>query len=614
MSAARALSSLYRQHALREVDLAFAEVLQRAGGVPEVALAGALAMRAVALGHSGFGLVRVDALLAELEATADLPETDAWNDILRSSPLVATGFHGDKRPLVLAAGRISLYRYATYEYDLARRLRGRAEFDSEFEDRQHSDRAPTAAAWLRAVFAIAPDQSLEPQALAVWLASRRRLTLITGGPGTGKTTTVARLLALLRHCGADPARIALAAPTGRAAARLGEAIAQAVARDREAGLLDAGLAESIPHQAQTLHRLLGWRFGDTRFRHDAGNPLPFDTIIVDEASMIDLPLMSKLVAAVSPEARLVLLGDPDQLPAVEAGHVFGTLCAAAGTGTLFSEPFAAAASQALRMSIPALERPRETAPPAPLLGCRVHLLRRYRQADAPALQELTQAVCDGDFDAVQRRLESTDRTLHWRRDGANALEPWLRREWLPGLSALTTAPDPIAALREARRLRMLTALRQGWSGSEYWNAWFARQLGGITTPWFPGRLIMITANSYRHGLFNGDIGIVWPGARGECAVWFENLDRAWHPRQLPAHESAFASTVHKAQGSEYERVLLLLPDRDSRVLSRELLYTGLTRAQGRVDLWADAAILAQAMARRAHSDTGLDAWLHDATE
>jgi exodeoxyribonuclease V alpha subunit len=568
MSGADALVQLTRSGALRDVDRAFARLLQRLAGTPEVALAGALAMRAVALGHSGFVLEDGRALLDELDVDAALPEAGEWATALRTSALVA-GEPDVSAPLVFQHGLVALRRYARYEQHLADALRAR----------RGASAGPVDATALARLFALRPG-TLDRQALAAWTVLRQRLTLVTGGPGTGKTTTVARMLALLvarTHAGNEQAaRIALAAPTGRAAARLGEAVAAALARDVEEGRLDADVAARVPRQAQTLHRLLGWQRSGS-FRHDAALPLPFDVVVVDEASMVDLPMMARLVDAVAPDARLVLLGDPDQLPAVEAGDVLGALCTAAGDGESLPPDVARAASDALQAPVP------ESLDDAPLAGHRIHLVRGYRQANAVGIAALARAVQHGDVaDALGMLRAGTD-GVHWidpalPEGGPAALERRLEGDVLPVYRALAQAPDPQAALR----------------------------LGG-GDPWFQGRLLMVTANSYRHGLFNGDTGVCWPEPDGAPRVWFEQDGRmrAWSPGQLPQHDTAFATTVHKAQGSEFDDVWLLLPARDSRVLSRELVYTGITRARRSLHLAGNAEVIASALARKAGRWSGL---------
>lgn len=292
--------------------------------------------------------------------------------------------------------------------------------------------------------------------------------------------------------------------------------------------------------------------------------------------MVDLPLMAKLVAAVPERARLLLIGDPDQLPAVEAGDVLGALCAAAETAA------------------------------GPLHAQRVHLTHGYRQADAQALQAFADRVRRGDADAAVAQLQAGDAALVWREGNALALADALRGFALPAYGALAAAADPGQALQQARAVRVLCALREGPFGARAWNAWFAARLGAREA-FFHGRLVQISANSYRHGLFNGDVGILWRGEDGEVLAWFDTGAglRPWRPAQLPAHETAFATTVHKAQGSEFDAVALVLPDADARVCTRELLYTGLTRARRQALLWSPAPILRTAIQRRTHRDSGL---------
>ena len=605
--AVRALRHLHAEGALRTVDAAFAALLrERLHASTPVALAGALAMRAVALGHSSFALADAGALLAALDVPATLPDVAAWADALRASPQVDVDGDGVSRTdalLSFAHGRVALRRYAQYEQRLADRLAQRADATIE------AAASPSLAEALRALFpargdAAGPDR----QALAAVVALRRRLLLITGGPGTGKTTTVARLLALrladARLHDAPVPRIALAAPTGRAAARLGEAIDAVLRDDVAAGRLDAALADAVPRHARTLHRLLGARPGRVGFRHDARHPLPFDLVVVDEASMIDLPLMAKLVEAVPDDATLVLLGDPDQLPAVEAGDVLGGLCVAAGDGLALPPRDAAFASALLGADVPA------TPAVAPLAGARVQLVRGWRQAGAAGLRTLADAVRRGDADAALAVLDGEDASLDWHQGDTLALADTLRREALPAFAAVRDADDPAQALRRATTLRLLTALRRGPFGAEHWNAWCATELGG-RTPYFHGRLLAMSANSERHGLFNGDLGVAWRDAQGEIAVWFDTANglRAWRPAQLPAHASAWATTVHKAQGSEFAQVALILPDVDARVLSRELLYTALTRARERALVWASPDLLRRSIDRRTWRDSGLAARL-----
>ncbi len=596
------LRALQQAAVLRTLDDALAQSLRRLEPAErdEVLAAAALASLAVANGHAGF-----DPASPQQLVDADLPWPDphAWKQALMASRLVATPTTSDAEaeaaPLVFENGLVYLRRYREYERRLALQLRRIAA--------QQLDGAIDAIAPLFAT--LFPEaRAGDHQARAAALALRRALLLVTGGPGTGKTTTIARLLALrvaqASSKGAVPLRIALAAPTGRAAERMAESLRRAAAQ-MEAQGVDRALLAALPSDASTLHRLLGTIPDVPRFRHHADNPLPFDIVVVDEASMVDLPLMCKLAEAVADGAQLVLLGDPDQLPSVEAGDVLAAILAAAGAGDALSSLDA----DALR---PLLGNVTVDAATSGLHGHRAHLVRGWRQDDALHLAPLAEAVRTGDINATLALLRSgTLSNVHFHEDVDDLLQarPGLLAHW----RTLATAIDPEQALRQANRLRLLTALREGPQGARGLNARIEAQLSGRrigTLPaWFPGRLLLVTQNSYRHKLFNGDVGICLPDASGTPLAWFHGDGsesvRAFHPAALPAFESAFAMTVHKAQGSEFDEVWLQLPRTDSRVLSRELIYTGLTRACSALHVAGSAEVIAAALGRHAGRVSGL---------
>jgi exodeoxyribonuclease V alpha subunit len=734
--------ALQRSGALRPLDLAFAQTLQRLAPDTgaEVLAGAALASLAVVSGHAGLDPARAGVLLDTRDGPAPaLPDPADWQRALAASRWVAQPAPEDPaapdRPLVLEHGLLYLRRYREYERRLAQGLRRLAAqplpaFDAAPLAPLFAQLFPNGAAAapasplplagegarrtrpgldpgagegegaspqkcdVEANGAAGPkgepqerhiragegrglpdqptDHPLDRQAQAAALALRRALLLVTGGPGTGKTTTIARLL-LLRIAQAqlagNPApRIALAAPTGRAAERMAESLRSAVARALADGLSmpiaqaaplpqagegarlqsqdaeangEAG-PESVPQKrhakagegaqraeedtwplplptgASTLHRLLGVIPDSPNFRHNADNPLPFDLIVVDEASMVDLPLMCKLVEAVADGTQLILLGDADQLPSVEAGDVLAAILQAAGPGDAL-QPDDALALQPLLGGVPGGSPPTD-APSGGLAGHRVHLLRGYRQAQGFELAPLADAVRAGDAERSLALLRGGELAgVHFHQDIDDPLQA--RREpLLAHWRALAAAEDPAAALRDAGRLRLLTAVRNGPQGARGLNARIEQLLAesgsgarrlGAASPWFHGRLLLITENSYRHGLFNGDVGICLRDESGALVAWFEGEGdgqvRGFHPAALPAHESAFAMTVHKAQGSEFDEVWLQLPTRDARVLSRELVYTGLTRARRALHLAASEAVLRAALARHAARISGL-AW------
>ncbi|BAV95575.1 exodeoxyribonuclease V subunit alpha [Lysobacter enzymogenes] len=607
------LDALFRDGSLRTVDHALAQALRRLDrDTPDPVLAAAaLASQAIARGHAAFDPRRPQLLS---EAAVEWPEPEAWLERLAQSRWVAVpaadAASDAAAPLVLERGLLYLRRYREYERRLAAGLRRLQAFAPPPAD------LDALAPLFAQLFPHARDD--DRQARAAALALLQSLLLATGGPGTGKTTTIARLLVLLiaqaRLDGVAPPRIALAAPTGRAAERMAESLRLAAERLRELPGVDAELLAALPQQAGTLHRLLGVVPDRPRFRHDARNPLAFDVVVVDEASMVDLPLMCKLVEAVPDGARLILLGDRDQLPSVEAGDVLAAIVDAAGDDDGLPAAQARALRPLLGDAVPAL------AAPSALAASRVHLRRGYRQAESLQLAPLAEAVRSGDADTALALLRSGElRGVYFHEDVHDPLAGSGRERLLPAWRAIGEADDPEQALALAARLRLLTALRDGGQGAAPLNARIEEALAGAhRSAYFHGRLLLITENSYRHGLFNGDIGVCLRARTADgredlaagTVAWFAGGAqgvRAFHPSALPAHSGAFAMTVHKSQGSEFERVWLQLPRQDARHLSRELVYTGLTRARSELHLAASEAVLRTALARHAARVSGL-AW------
>lgn len=423
------------------------------------------------------------------------------------------------------------------------------------------------------------DDPLLDQPRAVLRGLGSPFTLITGGPGTGKTTTVVRLLALLLTACKD-LRIALAAPTGKAAARL----AQSIIAERSRLAIGDDTRDALPTQVTTLHRLLQAAPAEPRFRHHKDHPLPFDMVVVDEASMVDLTLMAALFEALPAKARIVLIGDQNQLASVEAGDVLGDLC------RLASDSEATAAVPALRHSV-------------------VRLRHNWRFKDQPGITRLAEAVRTGDADHAVALLRNEE--------GLSLAQPTTEAEALPllgdWLDRLLMAPDPLASLLALDQARILCAHRRGPFSVATFEAAIDRLLfarGIQSTRWqHDHRPILITRNDPGTGLYNGDVGVLRVQQEGLHAYFRDNrsgqLRPPITPARLPAHESAFALTVHKSQGSEYEQVLLVLPRMDSPILTRELIYTGLTRARGRVTVVAEEEILRTAIQRVTARSSGI---------
>ena len=536
---------------------------------------------------------------------ADLDAGESLRGVLLSSGVVGTPSLPGARPLILDDDdRLYLHRHFDYERRLARRLMHAAAAPADTVDAATQQR-------LNALFG--QDAGPDWQKIAAALALRQRLVVISGGPGTGKTTTVVNLLACLLEQNPQ-ARIALAAPTGKAAARMSEALRQ------RAQHLPQAVRERLPAQAATVHRLLGAFPGG--FTHHAGRPLAIDALVVDEASMLDLALATRLLEAVPASARLILLGDKDQLAAVESGAVFAELSADPTLSAACVDELARLCE--LPTTAIVTGTPLEA---GPLRDSVVWLTRSFRFAADSGIALAAADVRDGRSDDLLQRLrQGEDAALHWLDDGnaAPTAATWqcMRDGYADYLQAVRDGGQDIATITRAfERFRVLCAVREGRRGVEAINRQLADEARallapGSTTPWFSGRPVMVLRNDPLLKLFNGDIGITLPGADGAPLVHFADAAggfRAVPALRLPPHETAFAMTVHKAQGSEFDEVLVLLPAQRSRVLTRELLYTALTRARRRVLLSSDAAVLAATVAARTRRQSGLLARLRDAS-
>jgi exodeoxyribonuclease V alpha subunit len=557
------------------------------------------------------------------DASAVRLDLAGWRSALRSSGIVGTPDAPGALPLILDADdRLYLHRYFDYERRLARRLtQARHAGAGEAAD------SPALRARLAELFAGNAARlagAADWQQLAAALALRGRLTVISGGPGTGKTTTVVNLLACLLALDPD-CRIALAAPTGKAAARMTDAIRQ------RAQHLPPELRERMPTESSTVHRLLG--VTPSGFVHDAAHPLAVDALVVDEASMLDLALATQLLEAVPAAARIILLGDKDQLAAVESGAVFAELSVDPTLTPACVQELAAMTGTPADAIVPPPPGQRSA-----LQDCAVWFTQTYRFARDSGIGRLA-----GDVNAGQSRA-----AIEWLRAGADPDVDWLDTAPHAGLepalqrmdagyadyrAAVAADPTALAAVTQAYgRFRVLCALRDGPRGVTALNAAMTRRLraalgvpgladGAGASPWFAGRPVLVLNNDYVLRLFNGDIGIALPDASGELLVHFPDAAapggfRAIAPVRLPRHETAFAMTVHKSQGSEFDAVLVMLPEQRSRVLTRELLYTAITRAKRRVALVSDEAVLQQAIATPTTRHSGLLARLaeeHDAT-
>lgn len=605
---------------LRSLDLALVRFVHEldADAPASLLLAAALVAQLEGRGHSGLPLHELhaepDALLSwppeGLQAlhlsmaSCGLDRADvqtAWQTtpVLEVDPADDSG----AAPLVWSGGLLYLRRYWRYECRVAAQVHLRSTTDNATAP---PDPAAVAAELDQLFGAAAPGADTDWQRRACEVALRSRFSIVTGGPGTGKTYTAARLLVLLQslHTGPQPLRVALAAPTGKAAARLRQSIQKALQglREQVGTPLNLGAWVDQLDAARTLHALLGTQSGTRRFRHDAANPLEVDVLFVDEASMVHLEMMAQLLEALPTSARVVLLGDKDQLSSVEAGAVLGDLCQ------------------------------------SPALAAQTVVLRKSHRFDGP-IGQLALAVNAGDAAAAWAHLKGdSNGPVQWwpaaepaallnlavqgRNPGGAAAvgyRAYLQRVAQRPAQADDFEPWARDVLRQFDRFRVLAAVREGPWGVAGLNSAIERALAeaGLLQrrgEWYEGRPVIVTRNEPTLGVFNGDVGVVLrsPGAEGGLRACFLDGDalRTVSVGRLADVETAFAMTVHKSQGSEFEHVLLVLPDEDVPVLTRELVYTGITRASQAFTLaGSHAPVLAQAVSRLTRRVSGLKARL-----
>jgi exodeoxyribonuclease V alpha subunit len=612
------LLRLYEKGILSELDVHFSDFIARVDGDIDdgLSLAAAIASSFTRQGHICVDLRSVAGkqLLEGGNGGSQIicPALKPWRRRLERSPVV--GKPGVFRPLVLDdKSRLYLHRYWDYECQLARRISLRTGGVAQDIDRELlKDGLDRLFGKCFSHGFSARGDEIDWQRIAAFTSLVKRLCVISGGPGTGKTTTVAKILALiLEQPSLRKSRIALAAPTGKAAARLQEAIR----RSKKTLDCAAEIKGALPEEASTIHRLLGTVRGSPYFRHHANNTLPIDVLVVDEASMVDLALMSKLLQALSPDARLILLGDKDQLASVEAGAVLGDVC---DTGNVhgFSAGFLKEIENATgcRLSVSAAQN---SARQPAIADCIVELRKNYRFEGESGIGMISQLVNEGDGEGAIRALEAGRyKDISWvdlpnPGDVLRAMKTKITR----GFSGYLRQKEIGAAFSCFDRFRVLCALREGPCGAIGMNGLVEKILKGegLIEPegtWYRGRPILIGSNDYDLHLFNGDIGILWPDpeADNDLRVFFPGADgtfRKFHPLRLPKHDTVYAMTVHKSQGSEFDRVLLLLPDKMYPVMTRELLYTGITRAKNHVEIWGVREVFQTAMASRIERMSGL---------
>ena len=603
-------SILYHAGIMREIDFHFARFIS---GLcphddPDIFMGAALVSNA-----AGNGDIYLDLALSAgkplgeslgAESRLRCPELNAWTEKLHASPVV--GSPGELRPLILdKKNRLYLYRYWDYEKKLADRILKRAQEHIGVIDESLLRNS------LQRLFPEVSDNGIDWQKVAALAAILKKFCLISGGPGTGKTFTVANILALLfEQAGDGRLEILLAAPTGKAAARLSESIRTA----KKTLNCRKDIIDAIPSESYTIHRLLKTIPGSPYFIHNSENRLPADVLVVDEASMIDLALMSKLLEAIPATARLILIGDKDQLASVEAGSVLGDICdrnRVHGFSERFCKRLEKITGKEFNVGIEHDNLKNG------LQDCIVVLKKSFRFTDSSTIGQLSRSVNRGDVEKVLDVLKTSPIPINWiETQGRKDLFQALAKKIIQGYAEYLKTTDPQTALERFNRFKILCAVNIGPFGVNAVNMLAEKALSreGLIQPeqdWYMGRPVLITRNDYNLGLFNGDMGLTLPAPDSDnkdLYVYFPGSSgqlRRFLPQRLPEHATVFAMTVHKSQGSEFDDVLLILPEKDYPVLTRELIYTAITRARQNISIWGIEEVVRAAVLRKIERTSGL---------
>ncbi|MFO6425335.1 exodeoxyribonuclease V subunit alpha [Motilimonas sp. KMU-193] len=630
------LKKLLQDDKIRPLDYYFAELISRIEGQDAepslqhdvVVFCAAFTSYELGQGNVCLDLAQLDKLFSlagplygQQWQDWGLPPLSQWPELLEQSASI-----GSDKPLAFDLNRVYLARYHQFELSIAKRFGQPLNYQLD----------PLLPQVLNQLFPAhssqADEAEIDWQKVAVAVAATASFAVISGGPGTGKTTTVTKLLALLimqAQQAGQKLDIRLAAPTGKAAARLTASITGAL---QQLALPD-DITAAIPAQASTIHRLLGVLPGRSEFRHHQANLLHLDVLVVDEASMVDLSLMARLLAALPSNAKLILLGDKDQLASVEAGSVLGDIC------SLVERGYSPARCQQLQaLTGFNLTAATENGQLNTVADSLCQLQKSYRFHQQSGIGYLARAVNAGQSAQLAQLWPNYQDIARFELDQLSELQQMVIAgygEYLQLVAALpleqAPQPDAVRAILTAfNRFKLLAALREGAYGVTGLNDQVAQWLNlprekpatstssleVVVAPWYSGRPIMITANDHQAGLYNGDIGICLANENGHHRVYFELADGKVHhflPSRLPAHQTVFAMTVHKSQGSEFDHTVMVLPDTMSPVLTRELIYTGITRAKKMLTLFAPETILHQAVRAKTLRASGLSSRLANPT-
>ncbi len=571
------LMSVLRQAGLSELACQFARFIERVDNTndPIIAVTAALLSDANSQGHVCLNLYL--AKNSENYTILKLPKNrEQWLHRLKQSHVVGQG--GDFTPMILTDdGSLYLYRYWLDEQNVAKAIRQRCQPIKLINQQQIQQEF---ANWKSNI------EGVDWQKVAVFMALTRQFSVISGGPGTGKTTIVLRLLTMLLAENSE-IKIALAAPTGKAAARLQQAIEK---------------SSSDTIESKTLHRLLGITANTPQGRYNAERPLVVDVVIIDEASMIDIGLMAILMAALPKKARIVLLGDRQQLASVESGAVLANLCQ---HSMQFSEAFCQQLAVTTGLKLVASDTT------TILNDSVVELQHSYRFKQQSDIGQLAVAVQSGDDQRLFDVIANSQAPIWQQQCDINSILATITTLYQPFFDEISNNSKPLTCLQAFEQQRVLCALKQGSQSVQSVNDAIERhrqkQAWRSKHGFYHGKPIMVTQNDYRQQLFNGDTGLILQDETGELKAYFlfDNQVHCFELNRLPAHETAYAITIHKSQGSEFDNVCILLAEEESPLLTKELLYTAITRAKKQVMLLCSEAILTKTVSTQHQRETGL---------
>ena len=502
-------------------------------------------------------------------------------------------------PFIIYNHRLYLHRYFRYESIIADSIR---QFIKNEEEQIESNEKllKEHSSFIKELFSVQQkpeaDVRINWQLIAALSASLNQFTIITGGPGTGKTTTVAKILAILYSI--NPAlKVALAAPTGKAAARMGESLKNATT-NANIGMSDAvkkGFETIVP---STIHRLLGYQPHSIYFKHDQNNPVNYDVVIIDESSMIDVALFAKLFLALGPETKVILLGDKDQLASVEAGSLFGDLCQAQEKLNLFPPERMEFINSFIEDKSQQLPESHISKTGHPLAGHVIELQVSHRFSDDEGIGKFSKAIIQNKPQIISDFFKNLDEQVQVD----STYSDKIFQNFIAGYKTFIEEKDILEALKKLNNLKVLCVIREGEQGLYAINKkieqyLIKQNLINITGDFYYNRPVMITSNNYELSLFNGDIGLVRADENGELKVWFEDKGNllSFSPSYVSNAETVFAMTIHKSQGSEFDKVMVILPDmEDVPLLTRELLYTAVTRAKSKVIVQGEESAILKA--------------------